>query len=255
MPRELTHEQKMGFAHEFRDARAVALRDAEAFEDHLFVLERLGSFVCEHNKGLGWFKDALSDIAASSPLATAMSLKHADQHLSFDTLFEQVREARNDAMHQGAVARHLATHAQELALIMEDALMNEARLVQDFMIREPMCAELWQPLGTIRRCMLMNAFSYLPFKAASGRSWKFLSDHTLARFLRVERKERARRLLLSLDDALKEDADFRKACKTAKSVKVDFPLSRVVPLINATPCVVLSKSGRLAGLITAFDVL
>jgi hypothetical protein len=41
-------------------------------------------------------------------------------------LYEELRQARSDAMHQGAHARILTDHAVELTIILEDALMPEA---------------------------------------------------------------------------------------------------------------------------------
>jgi hypothetical protein len=253
--RSLSQEQKVGFAHEFRIARAGALRDAEAFEEHLFVLERLGSFVCGHRGGLFSYREALSCIASRSPLGTSLAKQNSELHLPFDTLYEQIRNARNDAMHQGTVARHLARHAQELALIMEDALMSEARTVKDFMVRAPLCAALWQPLGTIRRSMLMNAFSFLPFECNSANTWRFISDHSLARYLRVSHKQRERRMLLTLEEALKSDEAFSNDCEIATIVDLNVTVGKVAGLIREAPCIVLDDKRRLAGLVTAFDIL
>ena len=69
----------------------------------------------------------------------------------------------NDALHQGAFARHLTIHAIDLALILEDALRSfEEPRVSDYMVRNPLFAELWQPIGFIRQQMLANSFSFLP---------------------------------------------------------------------------------------------
>ena len=42
----------------------------------------------------------------------------------FSRLYDLVQDARNDALHQGAFARHLTIHAIGLALILEDALRS-----------------------------------------------------------------------------------------------------------------------------------
>jgi len=44
--------------------------------------------------------------------------------MDFTALYESVRKARNAAVHEGALARHLAVHALEMALVLEDALMT-----------------------------------------------------------------------------------------------------------------------------------
>ena len=255
LTRSLNHDQNVGFAHEFRAARATALRDAEAFEEHLFVLERLGSFVCGHQRGLKSYEPALRAIASHSPLAELVANEFPALHLPFDTLFDQIREARNDAMHQGAVARLLAGHAQELALIMEDGLMSNAGMIKDFMVRDPACAESWQPLGTLRRSMLINAFSFLPFQAARDKKWHLVSDYALARYLREPRKERERRMLRTLGEALHENTDFRRQCAPAKIVSPCDLVATVVGDMEAEPSIVLDATGRIIGIVTAFDIL
>ena len=41
-------------------------------------------------------------------------------------LYDLVRNARNDAMHEGAFARNLAVHLVQLSVMLEDALVNKA---------------------------------------------------------------------------------------------------------------------------------
>ena len=38
--------------------------------------------------------------------------------------------------------------------------MSELHQVSDFMVRNPVCASMWQPLSFIRQSMLVNSFSY-----------------------------------------------------------------------------------------------
>ena len=75
----------------------------------------------------------------------------------------ELKDGRNDALHQGACARHLANHAVQLALVLEDALMPSEPKVSDFMVRDAICAAHWQPISFVRQQMLANSFSYLPF--------------------------------------------------------------------------------------------
>ena len=248
--RDLEAHHRLAFAHEFRLARAQALRDAEAFEQFLFALERLGSFVTRRQRHLGYYKTALDGIAAHSPLHTRAAEKFPESHLNFDVLYEEARIARNDAMHQGAAARNLARHAQELALIMEDALMTSARTAGDFMVPNPVCADLWQPLSAIRRTLLINAFSFLPFSAKSS-GWRLISDQSLVKFLRGTKGERDDRLLMTLDEAL--GCGLRATTPTTCGLAD--PLLAVVGKLNDKPCLVLSKDKKLVGIITGFDLL
>ena len=100
----------------------------------------------------------------------------------------------------------LAVHASELAIILEDALTQFKKpIVRDFMVRNPVCAEMWQPVGFVRQQMLANSFTYLP--ALKDNQWYVISDAAIAIYLGAERdgKERKQRLASTLVTAF---ADF-----------------------------------------------
>jgi len=76
----------------------------------------------------------------------------------------------------------LAVHASELAIILEDALTQFKKpIVRDFMVRNPVCAEMWQPVGFVRQQMLANSFTYLP--ALKDSQWYVISDAAIAIYL------------------------------------------------------------------------
>ena len=116
-----------------------------------------------HKIGTLWgYRSNVIKEASSSPLAEQIPSLLPEWHAPFASLYDLVREARNDALHVGAFARHLTRHAIELSLVLEDALMAEAVVARDFMVEGPICASAWQPLSSIRSTMLANSFSYLP---------------------------------------------------------------------------------------------
>lgn len=246
--RRLAEKQSVAFANQFREARLLSLRDAEAFEDHLHALERLGSYITQSNDGLNEFASVLEGLARVSPLSFEVAEKHPELHSTFSVLYEEARIARNEAMHQGAVARHLSRNAQEIALIMEDALMAPAKMAKDFMVRSPVCAELWHPLSAVRRTMLLNAFSFLPFEKDG--KWKFVSDVAVVAYLRSPSANRRKRLLESLGDALANSL----AATDAVTCGVNEPIEKLAKSMRNAPCLVLSNK-RLVGLVTAFDLL
>jgi len=253
--RRLRHQERYAFAQEFKAARASALRDAEAFEEHIFVLERLGSYLWNKPKGnLGKYKKLLLEEAARSTLAFEAASRFPSFHVSLEALYEEARKARNDAMHHGAIARHLSRHAQEIALIMEDALMDGATKVREFMVRNPACTELWHPLSSIRRTMLLNAFSFLPFEKARG-DWHFVSDLDLAAFLQCGKKgERTTRMLLTLGEAL-EGKPERLSAQKAAVCHMETSVQELARSTRAVPHLVLDDQQRLLGIITPFDLL
>lgn len=211
----------LDFRDKFRDARAAALRDAEGYQEVLFVLERLGSFLTRNIGSLGSYRDSIAEMARLSPLAEIIPDRCRDWHTPFGDLYELVREARNDALHQGAFARHLTIHAVQLCLVLEDALMNDSARIGEYMVTNPVCASLWEPISFIRQKMLENSFSNLPvFVAVGGQgTWHFISDHALAPYLRGE-GDRQARLTKTLGEAV-ESGEIQ--LQPAKTVPPDTP--------------------------------
>jgi hypothetical protein len=188
----MTSETEIYFRDAFRNARAIALQDAEGFQEILFVLERFGSYRTQKIQDIGKYKDQIKAIAKGSPLESDIPNKWRAYHLPFSVLYKLVREARNDALHQGAFARHLTDHAIRPSLIIEDALMENGNLVSDYMVRGVVSASLWQPVSFARQQMLANSFSYLPLLTQQDGqpSWCLLSDSGIAKYLKHDRKQR-----------------------------------------------------------------
>jgi len=203
------------------------------------------------------YKVAITQIADKSGLSNQAYLT------PFSHLYELVREARNDALHQGAFARHLTSHAIELAIILEDALSSLlGPIVSDFMVQNPECAELWKPLSFIRQQMLANAYSYLPLVRSSSdvlnpwKDWKIISDASVARFLGSERsgKVRRRRLSKTLQEAIDEMPEI---CVSALVVSDDAQISEALDNLEKQSVMLVKHHGRLelVGILTAFDLL
>jgi hypothetical protein len=129
----LERRTALAFADQLRNAREEALNDAEAFDGILHTVERLGRFLTHNAIGdLGKYKGNLQKIASISAMAEEVPPCFPGVLTPFPRLFDLVKDARYDALHQGAFARHLTGHAVELALILEDALRTfEAPLVSD----------------------------------------------------------------------------------------------------------------------------
>jgi hypothetical protein len=97
--------QALHLRDQFRDARLVALEDAEAFHDILFTLERLGYLLQGEERSLREYKEKIELEAKNSALAVEIPLDYREWHTPFSELYELVRIGRNDALHQGAFAR------------------------------------------------------------------------------------------------------------------------------------------------------
>jgi hypothetical protein len=242
-------ETALYFRNQLREARAAALQDAEGFQEILFVLERLGVHLTKRIEALNKYKNDIERLALASPLAKEIPTQYRSWHRPFSELYELVRESRNDALHQGAFARHLTNDAVQLALVLEDALMNNWNLASDFMVREPVCAGLWQPLSFIRQQMLANSFTYLP--VWNSPHWLLISDYHIAQYLR--RGKRKELLAITLKDAITEGLDLERASTCFAWANVN----EVLEKSNGKPVLVVEKeqSDRLLGILTPFDLL
>src|ERR1700730_3496809 len=130
-----------------RSARAVALADAEGFHSILHSLELIGQMLDGRVRDLGKYEKAISSLADTSPLFAEIPRQWPQYHNTFGALYKELRQARNDAVHQGAHARTATSHAVELTIIIEDSLMSEAAAVSHFMVRDVVEAKLWHPVS------------------------------------------------------------------------------------------------------------
>jgi predicted transcriptional regulator len=255
--RDLHQESAHFFANQLRAARLAALADAEAFNEIIHVVERLGSYLYGRIANLGEYKDALSGLAVKSGLAEPRD-EFRKLLTPYAELYESVKDARNDALHQGAFARHLTRHAIELAIILEDALSTYLKpIVSDFMVRDPVCAELWQPVSFIRQQMLANSYSYMPV-LGDDKIWRTVSDVSIARFLGLDRDgtNRKSRLATTLQDALKIVSDL---LEDAIELSPGATRSEALDELKSKKTNVLlvrdSREVAILGILTAFDLL
>ena len=253
---EMTMPSARHYLADLRNARASALADAENFDAVLFAIERLGAYLHGSGESLGKYRPALRRVASRSALAWTDNPNFSANTERFERLFDLVLEARNDAMHQGAAARHITRHCVELALILEDALMTGMKQIRDFMVTAPTEGKLFEPVGSIRRTMLMNSFSYLPVKMADG--WQLISDAAVAKFLRDadSNSGRKQRLGMQLEEAINNHG--LELIRRVKCCLESDDIAEVVADLNERPVLVLrdiNTNGELVGLVAAFDFL
>lgn len=260
----LPPEARWHFLEELRNARLSAQKDAEAFDELLFVFERLGCYLMGRAATLGKYKDELLALAEKSALGGTLDARLANWHTGKSVLYALVNQARNDALHQGAGARHLTEHAIELALLFEDALMNGAddslTELRDIMVRSPAVAEPWQPVSFVRQVMLTNSFSTLPIYV--GDRWRVITDAQVAAFLRGVPNNRLTRLGMTVEEAAKQQPEllgnpaFENPCARIADVAKRFatnPQDAFILVLeepSASP-----QSRALLGIVTAFDIL
>jgi CBS domain-containing protein len=231
-----------------REARAIVHRDAESFNEAATVLEHVGQML------RGTVLNGLNDYRG---VILALAQKAPDfQRECVESLFDTVRQARNDSVHSGDYIRHHATRLVELLLVLEEGLAMTAKVVSDLMVQNPTMAELWHNIAAVRRAMLTNSFSFLPVRDANG-VWKLLADIAVVRYLKRADKAKERSALLGkpLKDALEEKSIELTECVRISPSK---SVHDVAKTMNHTPMLVIEQDGtkeRLIGILTAFDLL
>jgi len=251
----MENEAALHFRDQLRAARAAALRDAEAFQEIVFVLERLGAFLSNARMDLGRYLPKIKDQAARSPMAEEVPSELPHFHQQFDVKYHLVREARNSALHEGAMARHLTANAVELSLVLEEGIMRDRYQASDFMVRNPVCAFMWQPLSFIRQTMLVNSFSYLPVpvEGAAKTDWRLISDFRLGQYLRKNGKVVKSGLIQLLQDAVKPG---QLELHSPKTCRPHDKIDKLLETSEGLPTLVLSlDSNELLGILTPFDLL
>jgi CBS domain-containing protein len=204
---------------------------------------------------LGKYQDVIAKLAEQSPMATDVPSTLPELHTTFARKYQIIRRGRNAAVHEGSFARHLAATAVELALVLEEGIMHGLYQVGDFMVRNPVCAYMWQPISFIRQTMLTNSFSYLPVATGDEEQpvWQVISDYRLARYLRVKGEVSKDLLIQRLSEAVDS-----KGLKL-HPVQICGPEDRLDAVwqeTDALPMLVLSPGGRqLLGILTPFDLL
>ena len=274
-------ESRIYFRDLFRDARAKALSNSESFQEILFSIEKMGMFLLKKRSE----QDAEYKRDLQNPNLFTLGrdyrcvikeLISSSNSIQFSELYDIVLDGRNDAMHQGAYARHLTDNCVQLVLIIEDALMSSMdRKVSNYMVRNVVQALPWQPISFIRQQMLSNSFSYMPLLVNpnngmdSKKKWVFLSDAHLARYLADSKinkcekskkdikNERHERLVTIVEEAIKQNP-FDTEDISARTCKPDDTIDDVLEKMeNGKPVIVIDGEDieRIVGIVTAFDLI
>ena len=229
-----------------REARARVLEDAESFVSAAAVVERVGQVIAREIKyGLGEYDAVLSDLSNQSRL-------HIPD--KFDRLFRLVKDARNDAVHEGAFARHMAAHLVDLVLILEDAITSTMKTVGDLMVPNPLTAESWHLVGHVRNAMLKNSFSYMPYYLDDGveKGWFLISDESVVGYLKRWRSSKG-----AYNKA--RSVTVETAIRDQDLVAVPAPTLMASDLVpdhqQQVPWLVFDDRGHLLGILTNFDLL
>lgn len=241
---DLNPDERIYYRDRLRAARYSALADSEGFLAICFALEELGVRALGRQASLHDYRDKL---------VALLSLAEADMQL-FNALYDIVRMARNDAMHTGAYARHIAAKAIEICLILEDAMMATAdgivRRVGDHMVKDAVAIESWQPVSRARQLMLTHSFSNLPVRIHG--SWKLLTERGLARYLAGKNKNKA---LGATVCQVADQLSLELAVTTTKETDADTLLANSTEVAATSLWLVIDDEQHLLGVISAFELI
>lgn len=256
MVKELTREAQLYFRNELRAAVAAAQKDAEGFHEILFTIERLGVTLTGKTRDLFYYKSAIRELIIAYSPREYSTYHHKQWHLPFSELYDIVRVARNDALHSGTTARHVTRNAIRLALILEEALMNNSVYVREFMVRDPTCAYLWQPVSLARQQMLANNYTCLPIRdeLSGPNDWKLLTDFQMALYLQGNHGKKKELLAKTIEDAV-ENGELNLL--PAKTCRQDQAVSEIISEYSRLPLLVVDDHypDTLIGILTPFDLL
>ena len=215
----LSPEERLLYRDRLRAARYAALADSEGFGEICFAVEALGMRLCGREGTLNKYYASIADLARRVPERERLAAEYPGSFTRFEALYSSLHNARNDAMHSGAYARHAALAAIELCTHLEEALMagpDTPIKVSDYMVKAPVSVERWQPVAHARQLMLTHSFSFLPVNLEG---WKLVSELSVARFLR-NHPDRQSALAMRIDLAIGEGLHLLKAKCIAPSADV-----------------------------------
>jgi CBS domain-containing protein len=265
---EIDPKSAVVFSNQLRAARLKVLADAEAFEEVCHAIEEVGRHLTKEKLAdigeygnLGKYREPLSEFVREYGALAGRTDDDLNCMLlpSFEKAYTWVKDARNDAVHTGAFARHLTGHAITLAIILEDALGQKLKpVVSEFMASNPVCVEAWQPVGFVRNQMLANSFSCLPALFEDG--WHIVTGRDIVAYLRTGSEALDRKIATNQRTQLLAKPLGESLPGIPKAVSVKASDSIVVALgeLSKTPLLLVENPGckeRILGVLTQFDLL
>src|SRR5439155_290406 len=123
---------------------------------------------------------------------------------------------------------------------LEEAIVSDMTHVGDLMVRTPVVAYGWQHVADVRKAMLGNSFSAVPFRIekSDNSEWQLLTDAGIVRMLNSASTtaERNRLLAMTIDSALEQERiePQRAICCSPTDL-----IRAVVPQLNQLPILVI----------------
>ena len=234
-------------AEALRQARGRVLQGSSNFLDIVQVIERFGK---EH-----WEKKYLKCINKKlAKLIDAWNTGGSPEEVR--RLLDAMREGRNEAVHEGTLGRRLARNCVRVSIMVEEALRKEAEMkaVSDHMVETIVHARMWQTLRTIRRTMMENEFTHLPFENEG--QWYTVCAEALCVYRDQHRDEGKEVWSRTLRDAI-EKTDKRLAVRNAVLVDLSQDIHEATMRLKGQGMLLVRGNcdKGVVGVLTAFDLL
>ena len=253
----MDREQSISFRGRFREARAAVEKDESDCMAIIHVLEDFGQVLTGKRGTIEKYQKCITAFVRVHNPTDAFA---TDYHIDFDKLYRIVQKSRNRAAHEGARSRYFAPRVVELSLMIEDALMRntQADELKDYMVMSPVIAYTWEPLSIIRKAMLSNSFTHIPYRR--GGKWFVVSDSAIARYLRTGDKYSVAKLNTTLGKALDDGMKSPKCPIVASPNTKVYDVLRQVPTgdsSNDLPILVTHPKNEdyLLGILTYSDLM
>ena len=241
------------FARQMRGARAQVQADAEGYVAVAIAVEQLAAALgAKGGACAAWnvIVDTLSLDGDWTGDGGAPSLGSA---------YYRVRRARNIAVHEGAMSRAVATHAIDLTIGLEVALMNavDTDAAQAWMVPDPTVAHPWMTVAQVRSALLAGGFSALPIWWKDA--WHLVRDIDVVVYLIQAGKDMAK-TKVRLQDAVGTGAVPKLHLQPAPLVispETNVKTLGVAGWKSEVPALVVCRDNpkRLLGVLTPHDLL
>ena len=167
-----------------------------------------------------------------------------------------MREGRNEAVHEGTLGRRLARDCVRVSIMAEEALRMEAELsvVRDHMVETIVHARLWQTLRTIRRTMMENEFTHLPFE--NERRWYTVDAEALCVY-RAQHCDEGKDVWSRTLRCAKERTDKPLEVRDAELVDLSQDIHEATQRLEGQGMLLVRGKcdEEIVGVLTAFDLL
>ena len=234
-------------AEALRQARGRVLQGSSNFLDIVQVIETFGKehweikYLKRINKKLAKLIDAWN--TGGSPEEVRR-------------LLDAMREGRNEAVHGGTLGRRLARDCVRVSIMVEEVLRREAemKVVSDQMVETVVHARMWQTLRTIRRTMMENEFSRLPFENKG--QWHTVDAEALCVY-RDQHRNEGKDVWGQTLRVAKERTDNPLAVRDAVLVEFSQDIHEATKQLKGEGMLLVRGKcdEEIVGVLTAFDLL